>query len=154
MRLFECLTRNAGLDMKTTVIAGAAFLIATAAFAQSLGEKTGINSVLGIAPSTQDFVNEAAIGGLFEVESSKLAIQKTEGPLKDFATQLVADHTKAGEKLAGEAKAANFTVPSALDPATREAKHRQFFQGIRPPTSFPTETRCPCLNVMRKVETT
>jgi putative membrane protein len=102
------------------VIVGAALLISTAAFAQSLGEKTGINSVLGIAPGTQDFVNEAAMAGLFEIESSKLAMHKTEGPLKDFATQLVADHTKAGEELASEAKAENFTVPSALDPVTQE----------------------------------
>jgi putative membrane protein len=65
-------------------------------------------------------VNEAVIGGLFEVESSRLAIQKTDGLLKDFATQLVADHTKASEELASEAKAENFTVPSALDPATQE----------------------------------
>jgi hypothetical protein len=37
--------------MKTMVIAGAVFLISVSAFAQSLGEKTGINSVFGVAPA-------------------------------------------------------------------------------------------------------
>jgi putative membrane protein len=36
-------------------------LLATPALAQSVGEKTGVNSVLGVAPTTADFVKEAAI---------------------------------------------------------------------------------------------
>jgi putative membrane protein len=34
-------------------------LFSTAAVAQSVGEKTGVNSVLGVAPKTSDFVTEA-----------------------------------------------------------------------------------------------
>ena len=37
------------------------------ATAQSLTEKTGINSLIGRAPSTQDFVTEAAISDMFEI---------------------------------------------------------------------------------------
>jgi hypothetical protein len=36
-------------------------LISTSAFAQSVGEKTGVNSTLGISPTTADFVKEAGI---------------------------------------------------------------------------------------------
>ena len=87
--------------MRRSAIIGAAVLLSTAAFAQSLGEKTGIDALLGIAPSTQDFVTEAAMGGMFELESSKLAVQKADGPVKEFASQMVSDHTKAstGEPL-------------------------------------------------------
>ena len=43
-----------------TSVAAAAIVIAPAAMAQSIGEKTGVNSALGISPTTQDFVKEAA----------------------------------------------------------------------------------------------
>jgi putative membrane protein len=96
-------------------ITGMALLVSTAAFAQSLGEKTGIDSLLGVSPSTQDFVTEATMGGMFEVESSKLAVQKADGPVKQFASQMVADHTKASEELAAQAKSQKFSVPTTLD---------------------------------------
>lgn len=48
-------------------------LTASAAPAQSVGEKTGVNSTLGISPSTPDFVKQVAIGDMFEIESNKLA---------------------------------------------------------------------------------
>jgi putative membrane protein len=35
-------------------------LISASAIAQSVGEKAGVNSVLGVSPTTQDFVKEAA----------------------------------------------------------------------------------------------
>lgn len=68
------------------------------------------------ADAAQDFVNKAAIGGMFEVESSKLAdnAAKASG-VKDFAHMMVTDHTAANqklEKIAGEQK---LSVPSALD---------------------------------------
>lgn len=44
--------------------------------AQSMGEKTGVDSALDIAPTTADFVKEVATSNLFEIESSKLAQQK------------------------------------------------------------------------------
>ena len=37
----------------------AVLLLAPVAHGQSLGEKTGVNSTLGVAPTTQDFVTEA-----------------------------------------------------------------------------------------------
>jgi putative membrane protein len=40
-------------------LAAALLLVSASAFAQSAGEKTGINSTLGISPSTADFVKEA-----------------------------------------------------------------------------------------------
>jgi putative membrane protein len=102
-------------EMRRIAITGMALLVSTAAFAQSLGEKTGIDSLLGVSPSTQDFVTEATMGGMFEVESSKLAVQKADGPVKQFASQMVADHTTASEELAAQAKSEKFSVPTTLD---------------------------------------
>src|SRR5581483_4936165 len=64
-------------------------LAASPLSAQSMGEKTGVNSTLGIAPSTADFVKEVANSDMFEIESSKLAEQKGNEREKTFASQMV-----------------------------------------------------------------
>jgi hypothetical protein len=63
--------------MKRIILLGACLLIAAPALAQSMGEKSGINSALGISPKTTDFVNEAATGDMFEIKSSQLAAERT-----------------------------------------------------------------------------
>ncbi|AMA56780.1 DUF4142 domain-containing protein [Bradyrhizobium sp. CCGE-LA001] len=103
--------------MKRTIIAIACLLLAGPALAQSLGEKTGVNSALGVSPSTEDFVKQVAISDMFEIESSKLAEQKGNAQEKSFAQQMVTDHTKTSTELKGlvndgKVKA---TLPTALD---------------------------------------
>jgi putative membrane protein len=62
--------------MKRMIIALATCaLVAGPALAQSVGETTGVNSALGIAPSTADFVRDVAISDMFEIESNKLAAE-------------------------------------------------------------------------------
>lgn len=53
-------------------------MISTGAFAQSAAESTGVNSLLGSAPKTEDFVAEAATSDLFEIASSKLAVERAD----------------------------------------------------------------------------
>jgi putative membrane protein len=98
-------------------LASVALVISAPSFGQSVGEKSGVNSTLGIAPKTEDFVKEVAISDMFEIESSKLAQTKANGPAKDFAGHMIADHTKTSTELkamvsAGKVKA---QVPTALD---------------------------------------
>jgi putative membrane protein len=103
--------------MKRTIIAFACVLLAGPALAQSLGEKTGINSTLGVAPTTADFVKEVAVSDMFEIESSKLAEQKGNTQEKTFAQQMVTDHTKTSSELkdlVGNGKV-EATLPTALD---------------------------------------
>jgi putative membrane protein len=96
-------------------------LLAGPALAQSVGEKTGINSVLGISPTTPDFVKQAAISDLFEIESSKLAVQKAEGPAKDFANQMITEHTKTSTELkSAVANDPKNPIPAAMDEAHQE----------------------------------
>jgi len=86
--------------MRTLTVTAAALLFATAAFAQtSTTEKTGINSVLGVAPSTEDFVTEAAQSDMFEIDASKLALERSDAATKTFAQQMINDHEKTTSEL-------------------------------------------------------
>lgn len=87
--------------MKRTMIVLGCILLAGPALAQSVGEKTGVNSMLGVAPTTADFVKEVAISDVFEIESNKLAEQKGNAQEKTFAQQMVTDHTKTSNDLKG-----------------------------------------------------
>lgn len=96
-----------------------AMLLATPAFAQSVPERTGVNSTLGIAPKTEDFVKQAAISDMFEIESSKLANARADAKSKTFAAKMVKDHTETSTELkslvqGGKVKA---EIPAALDSA-------------------------------------
>lgn len=103
--------------MRMSVVATAILLAGLIpASAQSVGERTGVNSAIGVSPSTADFVKEAAIGGMFEVEASKIAAQKApDQATKQFANMMVQDHTKANGELKSKATAAKINVPAALD---------------------------------------
>ena len=79
---------------KLFLITASITLLALPVCAETVGEKTGMNSTLGIAPTTTDFVQEAAISDMFEIQSSKIASAKLTGPEKDFADQMVMDHSK------------------------------------------------------------
>jgi putative membrane protein len=81
------------------LVCGICLLVATPVLAQSVGEKTGVNSMVGITPSTQDFVTEAAQSDMFEIQSSKLALDSQDAPTKDFAQKMIDDHTKTTQEL-------------------------------------------------------
>jgi putative membrane protein len=89
--------------IKTSIFATcliAAGILAAPAYAQSVGEKTGVNSALGITPSTPDFVRQAAMSDMFEIQSSQLAEQKaSDQPTKTFAQKMVTDHTKTSSEV-------------------------------------------------------
>ena len=103
--------------MKRTMIATACILLATPVLAQSVGEKTGVNSALGISPSTADFVKQVAISDMFELESSKLAQQKGNAEEKAFASKMVTDHSKTSTELKGLVSSGKVKaeLPAALD---------------------------------------
>ena len=109
--------------MKTFFVTAAlaAALISSSVFAQSAGEKTGINSALGIAPKTEDFIKEAAISDMLEIEAARIAQQKGNAVEKKFAEQMVTDHTKTSTELkglvSGEMKSA---IPASLDDASQK----------------------------------
>jgi putative membrane protein len=109
--------------MKRTIVslAFASLLLSSAAFAQSAGEKTGVNSVLGITPKTEDFIKEAATSDMLEIEASKIAQEKGNADEKQFAGEMITDHTKTSTELksmvSGEMKAA---IPTSLDDSSQK----------------------------------
>jgi putative membrane protein len=97
-------------------------LVSTAAIAQSTAEKTGINSALGVAPKTADFVTEAAVSDMTEIAAAKIALQKGDADEKQFADQMVRDHTKTSDELKGLVSGGSVqaTLPTALDNASQQ----------------------------------
>jgi putative membrane protein len=115
------------------IIALGAVFLSTAAFAQSAAEKTGVNSTLGIAPKTEDFIKEAAMSDMLEIEAAKIAQQKGNPTEKTFAGQMITDHTKTSSELkgmvSGNMKAA---IPTALDDSSqKKARQVEGFQAGR-----------------------
>jgi len=109
--------------MKTALaLAGLAVMLASPVLAQSAAEKTGVNSAMGVAPKTEDFVKEAASSDMFEIESSKLAVERSQdAATKKFAQQMIADHTKTSEEMkamvsSGKVKA---KIPTAMSSAQK-----------------------------------
>ena len=111
--------------MIRSVAFGVTLLMATSAMAQSVAEKTGINAVAGITPTTQDFVTEAAQSDMFEIQSSKMALNSADAPTKAFAQKMIDDHTKTTAELKaavgkGETHA---TLPTAMS-SSQQSMHR------------------------------
>jgi putative membrane protein len=102
--------------MKHALLASACLLLAAApAFGQSTA-------------STADFVKTVAISDMFEIESSKLALEKKVAADQDFAQRMVRDHIQTSEQLkhlsdTGEVKA---PLPSGLD-----EQHKQMLEKLR-----------------------
>ena len=100
-------------------VAIATLFIVPAVLAQSIGEKTGVNSALGISPTTQDFVKEAANSDMFEIAAAQIAQQKGNAEEKKFAGQMINDHGKTSSDLKGLVTSGDVKaeVPTVLDSA-------------------------------------
>jgi putative membrane protein len=104
-----------------TLVAVAAALLSTSAVAQSTGEKTGINSTLGIAPTTADFIKEAATSDMLEIAAARVAEQKGDAQEKTFAAQMITDHTKTTAELKGLVSGnEKDAIPTSLDDSSQK----------------------------------
>ena len=64
-----------------------------------------------------DFFQQAAMGGIAEVDAGKLAEHKGgDAAIKKFGAQMVKDHTKANDELKKIAKQQQVTLPKHPDP--------------------------------------
>jgi len=90
------------------------------ALAQSVSEQTGVNSALGIAPKTEDFIKEAATSDMLEIDA-KVAQQKGNADEKQFAQQMITDHTKTSSELKGMVPAdMKSALPTGLDNSSQK----------------------------------
>jgi putative membrane protein len=77
-----------------------------------------VNSALGIAPKTEDFIKEAAMSGMTEIETSQIAQLKGNVDEKQFAEMMVTDQTKTGSELVPDnLKAA---IPASIDDGSQK----------------------------------
>jgi len=101
--------------MKKTAIVALCALTAASAGAQSLGEKSGADAMVGVPPSTEDFVKEVARSDMFEIHSSKLALKKGDAQAKEFAQHMITDHQKTTAELKGLIKSGKVSVQPPAD---------------------------------------
>jgi putative membrane protein len=91
---------------------------------KTAGQKTAGTSGT-LAPADHNFVNEAAIGGMAEVELGNLAKEKASNPdVKSFAERMATDHEKANDELKGWAQQKNVTLPTELDARHKATRDR------------------------------
>ena len=122
-----------------TVALGTA--LSSAAFAQSVGEKTGVNSVLGVAPKTEDFIKEAAMSDMLEIEAAKIAQQKGSADDKKFAERMITDHTKTSSELKSMVPSdMQGAVPASLDDSSQKKLNKFVTRSLK--TLRRSMTRC------------
>ncbi len=72
------------------------------------------------------FLKNAAIGGMFEIKSSKLALQKSRNPqVRQFAQMMVTQHSSMANDLKQVARSKGFSLPMALDKS-----HQQIYNHL------------------------
>ena len=82
------------------------------------GERAGMGNMTS---QDHDFIMDAAMGGMMEVELGRLAAQKgMSDAVKQFGQRMVDDHSKANSELMSLASSKGMTLPTELD-----AKHRE-----------------------------
>ena len=76
----------------------------------------GQASMAGMSSNDRDFIMDAAMGGMMEVQLGHWAAQKgTSDAVKQFGKRMVDDHSKANEQLMQLASSKSITLPTALD---------------------------------------
>ena len=77
---------------------------------------TGPMETAAVDSGTTDYVEKATLSNMFEIEASKLALERSKvQPVKDFAKMLVDAHTTALGELQTLATNATVTPPTALN---------------------------------------
>lgn len=88
------------------------------AWAQSATPPTGgaaASGVSSLSHGDKKFIEDAAAGGMAEVEMGKLAEQKAaNAQVRQFGSRMVQDHGKAGDELKSLASSKGVQVPAAL----------------------------------------
>jgi putative membrane protein len=105
-------------------LGAAAFVVAITLAAPGLaathGKHHAANAHKGQAMSDTQFMREAAIGGMAEVDLGKIGVQRAENPdVKQFAQRMVDDHSKANDQLKQVAEKRGVALPGDVD-----AKHK------------------------------
>lgn len=78
--------------------------------------ETAADATPAIDQATVDFVQKASLSNMFEIEASKLALERSKvQAVKDFAQMLVDGHTASLAELTSLSTSAQVTPPTTLD---------------------------------------
>jgi putative membrane protein len=135
---------------RALLLAGACLIVTTPAFAQTpqtppsqaqqsppraaqpapqnTAPSTTNSNSASATPSTADFVKNAGISGLFEVQSSELALRKHVSQDRRFAARMIKDHERASRQLEHIVRTSHIhaQVPKQLDD-----EHQKMLQQLR-----------------------
>ncbi|MBM6594347.1 DUF4142 domain-containing protein [Microvirga pudoricolor] len=83
--------------------------------------------------STAQFVPSATSSNTFEIQSSRLALQRSRDPeVRRFAQQMIRDHNMAGRKMMAAARASGITPPRPM----LNDKHQAMLDSVRTASDF------------------
>jgi putative membrane protein len=82
-----------------------------------------------LSSADREFVQEAASGGMAEVQAAQLAQQRANSPqIKDFASRMITDHTQANTELQQIAQQESITLPP--QPTGKDAAAAKKLSGL------------------------
>ncbi len=88
----------------------------TPATGMATGQNAQPSARAQVSDEDKKFVRAAAIGGMFEVQSSQLATTMSQNnEVRQFAQQMIGDHTQANQQLMQLAGSKQIRVPGKLD---------------------------------------
>lgn len=80
------------------------------------GNPQPMNSNTPVTTSDIEFMNQAAQSDLTEIQTSQLALQKSQNrAVRNYAQQMIKQHTASSQKLTAIAQAKGVTLPTELD---------------------------------------
>ncbi|TDE17337.1 DUF4142 domain-containing protein [Dyadobacter psychrotolerans] len=89
---------------------------------EAVADDAASDSTAAFAEDDAEFAVAAANGGMAEVALSKIAEEKATDPkVKEFAKQMVTDHSKANDELKTLAESKSITLPSAPNEEKQKA---------------------------------
>lgn len=78
--------------------------------------------------AAQDYVETAAIGDMFEIQSSEIALEKAQSPeLREFAQQMIDDHQRTTEMIQTAVAEQGLDIQP---PAELDARHREMISAL------------------------
>jgi putative membrane protein len=94
---------------------------------QTASGSADVSAIAAISvESPQQFVDMGASSNMFEIESSRLALDKSQQEeLRTFAQHMIDDHTAAGEQMMAAAQADGVTMPTEM-----QAKHQEMLDQL------------------------
>ncbi|MBI5263537.1 MAG: DUF4142 domain-containing protein [Bradyrhizobium sp.] len=117
--------------MKRICIALASVAIALPAYAQTTAPpaaKSESGSQVQASAAAKRFVEQAAIGDMYEIQSSRLVLDKVQvREFQDFARTIIDDHTKSSDQLKSMTQSVNGLQP----PTQLDDKHRKMIDQLQ-----------------------